>query len=153
LTPLARKVYIGHCAGKDRFGVRVGAILHSNIKGISMKNHFVRYVCHMLIICMGAFPFSTYAGMVGTDQVAAAVQAAGARDKLRDFVARSEVRNQLQNLGISPAAAQARVSAMTDAEVASIAGQVDSLPAGGTSGWAVAVGLLIIGLIWYYWVK
>lgn len=118
-----------------------------------MKNHFVRYICHMLIICMGAFPFSSYAGMVGTDQVAAAVQAAGARDKLRDFVGRSEVRDQLQNLGVSPAVAQARVSAMTDAEVASIAGQVDSLPAGGTSGWAVAVGLLIIGLIWYYWVK
>ena len=118
-----------------------------------MKNIFVRYICRMLIVCMGAFPFSTYAGMIGTDQVAAAVQAARARDQLRDFVGRSEVRNQLQDLGISPAAAQARVSAMTDAEVASIAGQADSLPAGGASGWAIAAGLLVIGLIWYYWVK
>ncbi len=118
-----------------------------------MKNNFVRYICRMLIVCMGAFPFSTYAGIVGTDQVAAAVQAAGARDKLRDFVGRSEVRNQLQDLGISPAAAQARVGAMTDAEVASIAGRIDSLPAGGNSGWAIAAGLLVIGLIWYYWVK
>jgi hypothetical protein len=118
-----------------------------------MKNNFVRYVCRMLIVCMGAFPFSTYAGMVGTNEVVAAVQAAGARDKLRDFVGRSEVRNQLQVLGIGPAAAQARVSAMTDAEVASIAGRIDSLPAGGNSGWAIVAGLLVIGLIWYYWVK
>ena len=42
---------------------------------------------------------------------------------------------------------------MTDAEVASIAGQIDSLPAGGTSGWAIVAALLVIGLIWYYWVK
>ena len=118
-----------------------------------MKNIFVRYICRMLIVCMGAFPFSTYAGMVGTDQVVAAAQSQGARDKLRDFVGRSEMRNQLQSLGISPTAAQARVSAMTDAEVASVVGQIDSLPAGGTSGWAIVAVLLVIGLIWYYWVK
>jgi hypothetical protein len=118
-----------------------------------MKNIFVRYICRMLIVCMAAFPFSTYAGMVGTDQVVAAAHSQGARDKLRDLISRSEVRNQLQSYGISPTAAQARVSAMTDAEVASLAGQIDSLPAGGASGWAIVAGLLIIGLIWYYWVK
>ncbi len=118
-----------------------------------MKSIFLRYICRMLIVCIAAFPFSTYAGMVGTDQVAAAVQAQGARDKLRDVVGRSEVRNQLQSLGISPDAAQARVSALTDAEVASVVGQIDSLPAGGSSGWAIFAALLVIGLVWYYWVK
>jgi len=118
-----------------------------------MKNIFVRYICRMLIVCMGAFPFSTYAGMVGTNEVIAAAQAEGARDRVRDFVGRTEVRDQLQNLGISPAAAQARVSAMTDTEVANIAGRIDSLPAGGFSGWAAAAALIVIGLIWYYWVK
>ena len=118
-----------------------------------MKTMFVRHICRMLIVCLGALPLSTYAGMVGTDQVVAAAQAQGARDKLRDLIGRSEVRNQLQSYGISPTAAQARVSAMTDAEVASLTGQIDSLPAGGTSGWAIAAGLIIIGLIWYYWVK
>jgi hypothetical protein len=137
----------------DRIGIRLGANLHSNIKGISMKNIFVRNICRMLIVCMGAFPFSTYAGMVGTNEVVAAVQVQGARDKLRDFVGRSEMRNQLQTLGISPAAAQARVSAMTDVEVASVVGQIDSLPAGGMSGWAIVAVVLVIGLIWYYWVK
>ena len=118
-----------------------------------MKSTFVRTICRMLIVCMAAFPFSTFAGMVGTDQVLSAVQAQGARDKLRDFVGRSDVNSQLQNLGISPGSAQARVNAMTDAEVASVAGHIDSLPAGGASGWAIAAALVIIGLIWYYWVK
>ena len=153
MTRPARKVYIVGCTGKDRIGIRLGANLHSNIKGISMKNIFARYICRMLIVCMAAFPFSTYAGMVGTDQVVAAAQSQGARDKLRDLISRSDVRNQLQNLGISPTAAQARVSAMTDAEVASLAGQIDSLPAGGASGWAIVAVLLVVGLIWYYWVK
>ncbi len=118
-----------------------------------MKSIFVRYICRMLIVCMAAFPFSTYAGMVGTDQIVAAAQAQGARDKLQNLISRSEVRSQLQNFGISPTAAQARVSAMTDSEVASLVGKIDSLPAGGSSGWAIAAALIIIGLIWYYWVK
>ncbi|TSA14111.1 MAG: hypothetical protein D4R74_08830 [Betaproteobacteria bacterium] len=118
-----------------------------------MKNIFVRYICRLLIVCLGAFPLSSYAGMVGTGDVLAAIEAGTARDAVRNFVGRSEVRSQLQDLGISPAAAQARVSAMTDTEVASIAGQIDSLPAGAGSSWAVVAGLLVIGLIWYYWVR
>jgi hypothetical protein len=153
LTRCAPEAYIVCCTGKDRFEIEVSANFHSNIKGISMKNIFARYICRMLIVCMAAFPFSTYAGMVGTDQVVAAAQSQGARDKVRDFMSRSEVRNQLQSYGISPTAAQARVSAMTDAEVAAVAGHIDSLPAGGTSGWAIVGALLIIGLIWYYWVR
>ena len=118
-----------------------------------MKNTFVHYICRLLIVCLGAFPLSSYAGMVGTGEVLAAVEASGARDTVRNFVGRSEVRSQLQDMGISPAAAQARVSAMTDVEVASIAGQIDSLPAGAGSSWAIMAGLMVIGLIWYYWVK
>lgn len=118
-----------------------------------MKNTFVRYICRVLIVCMAAFPFSTYAGMVGTDQVVAAAQSESARDTLRNVLSRTEVRNQLQSYGISPSAAQARINAMTDVEVAGLAGQIDSLPAGGASGWGIAAALIIIGLIWYYWVR
>ncbi len=118
-----------------------------------MKNALIRRLCRMMVICMSALPFSSHAEMIGTDRVAVASQAAGARDKLREFVDRSEVRKQLQSLGVSVAAAQARVNAMTDAEVASVAGRIDELPAGGISLWAVGVGLLIVELIWYFWVK
>ncbi len=114
-----------------------------------MKNVFVRCICRMLIVCMGAFPFSTYAGMVSTDQVAAAVQNQGSRDRLRDLVSRSDVRAQLQNFGISASAAQERVGAMTDAEVASLAGQIDSLPAGAkNNGWSLLL-LIVIGVVIY----
>jgi hypothetical protein len=119
-----------------------------------MNNALIRQLCRMLILCMGVFPFGTHAGMIGADQVAAEAQSAGARDQVRGFIGRSEVRNQLQSLGIDPAKAQARVGAMTDAEIARIAGRIDKLPAGGLiSFWAVGAGLLVIELIWYFWVK
>jgi len=118
-----------------------------------MRNFLIQHICHLLIACMGALPFGAYADMIRTDQVAASIQAAGAREKLRDVISRSEVRDQLQYLGISPDSAQARVNALTDAEVASIAGRIDSLPAGGVSLWAVTAALLVVGLIWYSWVK
>jgi hypothetical protein len=107
----------------------------------------------MLILCMATIPFGAYAGMIGTSDLVAAVPAQEARDKVQRFIQRSEVRDQLQQLGVSPVTAEARVGALTDAEVASIAGRIDSLPAGGFSAWAAGATLLIIGLIWYYWVK
>src|ERR1039458_10851972 len=92
-----------------------------------MKNIFARYICRMLIVCMAAIPFSAYAGMVGIDRVVAAAQSQGARDVVRDAISRSEVRIQLQSYGVSPTTAQVRVSAMTDTEVATLAGQIDNL--------------------------
>lgn len=118
-----------------------------------MKNALVRQLCRLLILCMGTLPFSAGAGMIGTDQAAGAAQAANARDTLRGFVDRSEVREQLQNLGVGPAAAQARVNAMTDAEVAAVAGRIERLPAGGLSVWAALTALVVVELIWYYWVR
>jgi hypothetical protein len=118
-----------------------------------MKRILARSICSILIACLSLFPFGAYAGMVGTGQVVASAEAAGARDRLRDFIARSEIRQQLQSLGISGAAAQARVYALTDAEVASIVGRIDSLPAGGVSGAALLAGLIVVELIWYFWVR
>jgi len=118
-----------------------------------MKDILARSVCRILILCLGVFPLSGYAGVVTTDQLLAAEQAPAARETLRNLARRSDVRQELALIGISPDAAQARVNAMTDAEVARIAGRIDSLPAGGASIWAIIVGLLIIELIIYFWVN
>ena len=117
-----------------------------------MKGMFVRHLCRVLMLCMAAVPFNSYAAMVGTDQIAAS-QAPTARDKLRNFIERREVRAQLQSLGVDPVAARARVDALSDAEVASVAGKIDSLPAGGIATWAVIATLIAFELIWYFWVK
>ncbi len=109
-----------------------------------MKPALARQLCRLLILCLGALPFGAGAGMIATDQMAATVQVPAARDKVRD---------QLQSLGIERDAAQARVAALTDAEVARVAGRIDSLPAGGISGAAALAGLIVVELIWYFWVR
>jgi hypothetical protein len=53
------------------------------------------------------------------------------REKVRAFMERPEVVQQLQKMGVPPAAALARVGALSDAEVHLIAGKLDALPAGG----------------------
>jgi hypothetical protein len=89
---------------------------------------------------------------VGTEQVVATAQTQQSRDKVRTFMARADVQQQLQAMGIQPGEAQARVATMTDAEVNAIAGKIDSLPAGATSGWAIAGIVIVIALIvWWFW--
>ena len=82
-------------------------------------------ISRMLVVSLLLLPFqSIQAGMVSTDQVSAA------------------------------ASAQARVDAMTDSEVASLANQLNSLPAGASSsnsGWWIAAAVIIIILVWYNW--
>jgi Family of unknown function (DUF6627) len=82
----------------------------------------------------------------------ASAQAQQDRDNVRSFLARADVQQQLQAMGVKAGNAQDRVAAMTDDEVKTIAGKIDSLPAGGTSGWAIAAIVIVIGLIvWWAW--
>ena len=69
------------------------------------------------------------------------------------LLSRSEIASQLQTMGLDTATAKDRVAALTDEEVRSLNGQLQALPAGGTSGWAIAAVILIGVLIWYFAVR
>lgn len=114
-----------------------------------MKTSFFKLISRLLIFSMLWLPFPyASAGMVGTDQVLSVVQAQTDRQKVRDFVSRSDVAQQLQALGIQPDIAKQRVDALTDEEVQKVAGKLDTLPAGGrTGGWAIVGGVIVIALI------
>lgn len=110
-----------------------------------------RMISHILIASMVLMPFSSQAGMVGTEQVVAAAAAQSARDKVRDFVDRADVQKQLVAFGLTAANARDRVDAMTDEEVQRIAGKVDSLPAGASNtgtAW-IAAGVILVAVIVY----
>jgi len=53
------------------------------------------------------------------------------RERVMALVERPEVAQQLEKMGIPADQARARVAAMSEAEVASLAGKLDALPAGG----------------------
>ena len=112
---------------------------------------FCKLISQLLIVSMVLLPFSTQAGMIGTDQAIATTQDHANRDKVRDFVSRGEMVKQFEALGLSTTNAQDRVNAMTQDEINRIAGKIDTLPAGADSnaGWWVAGVIIIALIIWY----
>jgi hypothetical protein len=110
-----------------------------------------KLISQLLILCIVLLPFSTQAGMIGTEQVLTTASAQANLDKVRGFVSRTEVQKQFEALGLTSSAAQDRVNAMTQEEINRIAGKLDTLPAGATdSGWWWAAGIIIVGLIIWY---
>jgi len=115
-----------------------------------MNASFVRLLSRLLIVCLIGLPFQVNAGMIGTDQVVSAAQAQAARATVLRQLSRAEVAGQLQSLGLTAQNAQDRVAALTDSEVAKLAGQIDSLPAGASSSGGAILLIIVIGvLIWW----
>jgi hypothetical protein len=125
-----------------------------NDGGVKMQG-LVKMISRLLVVSLLLLPFQTIqAGMVSTDQVSAAASAQAQRAMVMSVISRAEVASQLQSMGIDSNNAQARVDAMTDSEVASLANQLNSLPAGASSsnsGWWIAAAVIIIILVWYNW--
>ena len=120
-----------------------------------MKTVWAKVFCRLLIALMIWTPYQfATAGMIGTDQVATA-SAQGDRATVSSFLSRGDVQRQLQTLGISPKAAQDRVAALSDQEAKSLAGQIQSLPAGASDAGDVVIGILVIAaiavVVWYLW--
>ncbi|SMF43004.1 PA2779 family protein [Pseudogulbenkiania subflava] len=105
----------------------------------------------LLASCLAVQAPLARAGMVSTEQAAAAQQAQQAqadREKVRAFLDRAEVRDKLQALGVQAAFAKDRVDSMTDEEVTTLAQRIDTLSAGGRlSNYDLIVILLIVLII------
>ena len=97
-------------------------------------NNFEKNLIRFLIVslCYFELPIApAQAAMISTYSVAAADQTGSARQRLQRYLEREDVRAGLEKNGVTAAAAKARVDALSDDEVASVAGKIDALPAGG----------------------
>lgn len=107
-----------------------------------MMSAFRRAISAILIVCTAGLglPSASHAGMLSTD----AGLAAEHRDRVAAMLERADVRSQLQALGANPGDVKARVEALSDAEVAQIAGRLDELPAGGSIVGALVFVFLVL---------
>lgn len=108
-----------------------------------MLNRFRRMVAGIVIVCLGStgLVFPAHAGIVSSEALVAGTQ----QERLAGLLERSDVRARLQAYGVSPAQAQERVAALSDAEAAQLASQLDELPAGGdVLGAAVLIFLVLL---------
>jgi len=111
---------------------------------IGIRN-FLSAILAVGVLGIGAYTAPAGAGMIGTGESAQQSE----RERVKALVARPEVARKLELQGVLPKDAAARVDALTDAEIASLASRIDALPAGGfqTQEWLliiIAILLLII---------
>jgi hypothetical protein len=77
-------------------------------------------------------PNPAHAALVTTAQVIVPSSGAQAeRERIQNWLARADVARRLQDYGVKPEDAQARVAALTDDEARALGEQIDTLPAGG----------------------
>ncbi len=86
------------------------------------------------------------AGVIGTQAYLAAQARAGHLADINAALARADVQAQLISLGVDPANAATRAAALPDAELAQVAGQLKTLPAGG-DGLLAVIGVVFIVLL------
>lgn len=107
----------------------------------------------LLSAAMFAMPVAARADLIGTQQLTgpaggqAGAHAARDRRMVEQFLARADVQRQLEHLGVSDTLTSQRVAALSDAEVASLASRIQSLPAAGTLGFQETVIILLVAIL------
>lgn len=86
------------------------------------------------------------AALIETETVINPDRIKDTRVLLNQLMARADVRTALISYGINPVEVDARVAAMTDDEIATVANTMKDMPAGGLDGWT-ALALICLGLV------
>ena len=95
---------------------------------------------------IGSYTVPAGAEMIGTGR---AMPQQSERERMRALVARPEVAQKLETLGVLSKDAQARIDALTDSEIVSLAGRIDALPAGAMSdqNWLLVIIIILLLVI------
>jgi len=104
-----------------------------------MNKRLVVYVVCLAMLNLGS-PLVARAELVTTLQAVEASTRAQDLATVNAALAREEVRAQFEALGVEPAQVEARVAALTESELRTLAGQMADLPAG-------ADALAVIGIV------
>ena len=87
------------------------------------------------------------AGVVGTAEAIAVARGESSRAAVDAVLAREDVRQQLTALGVDVADVEGRVAALSEQEIASLAGQIESAPAGGDALAVIGVVFLVLVIL------
>lgn len=122
-----------------------------------MMKKICRYLSPLLIVALvlgslpvAAAPMNPGSDLVTTQDVLNAERSQGDRERIHAVLARDDVQEQLVAQGVDPAEVEARVAALSDAEAAQMADQLEQLPAGASvvgALFAVFVILLVTDIL------
>jgi hypothetical protein len=117
------------------------------MKDIRKRGRPVFFLMIVLALVVSLPHPTAMAALISTDAAAGSPQGSDAREHVRQFLAREDVRAALVSQGIDPVEADARVDSLTDAEIAQIADRIDALPAGGVLGLVIVVLVIVLLVI------
>ena len=122
-----------------------------------MIKKLYRYLSPLLIAALvlgslpvAAAPASPDSGLVSTQDALTTERTQQDRERIHEVLARDDVQQQLVAQGVDPVQVEARVAALSDAEAAQMAEQLEQLPAGASvvgALFAVFVILLVTDIL------
>ena len=107
-------------------------------------------ICALLMasfVLSASFTGYAQAAMISTDAVVAQQAAAADRAHVMNLLERDDVREQLAAYGVDPAEAEARVAALSDAEIRQLSNDPSAEPAGAGTGGALIGAALTVFLV------
>ena len=116
-----------------------------NMHPIRKKAQPVAIIMIILTLLLSV-PFQpAVAALVDTETMLDMSRGQEARETLKQFMDRKNVRSAIVSQGVDPLEADARLNSLTDAEIIQLVDQIDQLPAGGdVLGFAIAVLVIVI---------
>jgi hypothetical protein len=110
----------------------------------SRSLHFFLGILFATLAVVG-MPLPAQAGIVGSEQLLHSEHSTLKREQLQQWMARDDVRQQLQALGVDAQQATERINALTDQELQQLALNMDTDPAG--SGALAVIGIVFVVLL------
>jgi predicted PurR-regulated permease PerM len=118
------------------------------MQGDFMMRFIRRPLAWLLSAMLAILPIvPAQAAMIGTDQIVNQVQSGLDRNQLQQMLDQEEAQQQLLSWGVSPDAVKARISSLTDAELAVLNQEIDKLNAGGTNVLGILLVIFIVFVI------
>jgi len=112
---------------------------------IRKQAHPVALLMIVLTMLLSVPYQAAFAALVETETLLDMSRGQEARETIKQFMVREDVRSAIVSQGVDPLEADARLNSLSDAEVIQLADQVEQLPAGGDAlGLAISVLVIVI---------
>lgn len=108
-------------------------------------------LCFMISFVLVEFPITkshAQAGMISTSEALNQMSRTQGEKNISNFLERSDVKDQLVKLGITPEEASTRLAGLSDKEVKQLSHDIDQATVGGSVGGVLVLVVLVLLIIY-----
>jgi hypothetical protein len=132
---LARRRRLGYVSTVEAIGKETG---------VRDRLHKGTVVLLAAAVLSASVQSAAHGAVVSTSQYLATIDRKATLARIDAALARTEVRDRLEQLGVDPVAANERIAALSDRELEQLAADLDNLPAGGSLLGVVGIVFIVL---------